>query len=65
METKDDFLWGIITALLVLHAHDSRVEALEIADVAGGIEELKLVAIEHGSEAEADLMKWLETGDRV
>jgi len=60
LKTDTDFLWGILSALNVLHIHDSAVEASNIISAYTSVEELEVVAEKLGSETEQSTLAWIK-----
>ncbi len=60
---KDEwFIRGVLVCLQVLHQFDSHVQATEIVEAAGGIEQLEIRAKISGTEVDMDTVRWLKTG---
>lgn len=59
--TNDEqFLWGLLSALNILHTHDSAVAANDIVNAYTTIKELEKVAINLGGDLELDTISWLK-----
>ena len=63
-ERDSGFYCGILCSLQVLHMYDAHAQAMEIVDMAGGIDDLEAHAKGSGTEVDIDTVRWIKTGEK-
>ena len=63
--SEDDFLWGVVTALIIVKQSDDSVTAASIVNSVGGLSAIKKVIEKHGDEVELELLDWIKGEPKV